>query len=108
MAQFSFLRVRAVQDGAIHMERFLDFHKFPQIRLSEDLAGSTLFNRISDAHGHGNVYLETLRNGEGTATFLKEHDDVKVMVDVINYVGPYATSMAPQTESVGSVHLKKE
>lgn len=109
MEQFSILQVIVSTEGQEPHHKYLNFGKFPDIRLCDDLAASTLFNRVSDAENHGKKFLEKLQEpGDPLAGFfIKGLEGVGVSVRIIHYAGEYATSMAATVEHVGIVTISR-
>lgn len=106
MEEFSILQVIVTSELEDTYSRYLNFSKFPEIRVVDKLSASTLLPRKSDAHNHGKVFLEQLQEGGPLARgFLKKHDAVGVGVRLIHYSGEFATSMVSELEHVGSVTI---
>jgi len=110
MPQFSFLRTYAAtqpENGELVGEfRYLDFRKFPYIRQSVDLAGSTLFNRVSDAENHAKVFAEDA-NKMGAGAWLQGRDEVYLIVEVVHYEGDSDLSMSAYSRVLETIHFKK-
>lgn len=108
MEQLSILQVIVSSEEAEPYHRYLNFSKYPEIRVVEVLSASTLFPRVSDAQGHCKVFLEQLaEEGALARGFLKNLPAVSVGVRLIHYSGEYATSLASTVEHLGSVVLSK-
>lgn len=109
MEQFSILQVVVAPAGQEPYNKYLNFKKFPEIQLSNDLAASTLFNRVSDAQNHGNVFMDKLLEEASPLAnvFIKGHDSVSVTVRIVHYSGEYITSMNATVEVVGNTTIEK-
>lgn len=106
MPQFSLIRLRGNTPYKPQLERYLDFRKFPQINLSVDLAGASLFPRTEDAVNHAAVYYKELCQNQGLINnLLGGSKEVTVVVDLIHYSGEYATSLSATTEVLHKIRF---
>lgn len=106
MPQFSLLRVRGTSPDKPLLERYLDFRKFPHINLATDLAAASLFPRTEDAVHHAEVYYKELCQNQGLInSLLGGNKEITVVVDLIHYIGAYATSLSATTEVLHKIRF---